>query len=256
MSSISIGSSPRDRGAKAFVSRNGDESTRQDELDLLLVDDDLAARYNVWALLRFRRDVGAIHIADSAVEALALAKRHRPHVCLISATLGHREALTLACGMKHLVYPPRVLIFAAAIDAQLTAAAILAGADGVLWRYADPEQQAGVIKRAATGEQHFPAMPPNGMLELLDRVEDRDRAIVAMLLEHTHPDEIARTLGISARALRQRCNSILTRLEAPSASNRSPQDEPSQQNKPSLSDPTNCQRRSRFPIADQLTARA
>jgi DNA-binding NarL/FixJ family response regulator len=212
MSSASISSSPRDRGSKVFVRRNGHDATRRGELDLLLVDDHLAARYNVWALLRFRRGIRAIHTADTSIQALTLASRHRPHVCLISATLGQGEGLTLASKIKHLMHPPRVLIFADAIDAQLAGAAIVAGADGMLWRYADPEQQAGVLRRAAGGEQHFPNLRSTEVLALLDRVDDRDRAIVAMLLESTHPDEVARTLGISARELKRRRVSIVKLL--------------------------------------------
>ncbi len=47
--------------------------------------------------------------ADSSIEALTLASRHRPHVCFASATLGHGEALSLASKIKHLVHPPRAL---------------------------------------------------------------------------------------------------------------------------------------------------
>ena len=91
-------------------------------------------------------------------------------------------------------------------------AATVAGADGVLWRYADPEEQAAVIRRAASGEQQFPNLQPSEIHALLDQVEDRDRAIVAMLMEHTHPDHIAGLLGISAHSLELRRQGILKRL--------------------------------------------
>lgn len=102
MSPTSISSPPRNRGSRRSVTRHGNQLTDRGELDLLLVDDDLAARYNVWALLRFKRGIRAIHTADSSIEALTLARRHRPHVCLISATLGHGQALSLASKLKHL----------------------------------------------------------------------------------------------------------------------------------------------------------
>ena len=69
------------------------------------------------------------------------------------------------------------------MDQHLACAATVAGADGVLWRYADPEEQASVIRRAASGEQQFPNLQPNEIHALLDQVDDRDRAIVAMLIE-------------------------------------------------------------------------
>ena len=217
MSSTSISSPPRNSGSQRSVIRRGNQLTHRGELDLLLVDDHLAARYNVWALLRFKRGIRAIHTADSSIEALTLARRHRPHVCLISATLGHGQALSLASKIKHSMHPPATLMFADAIDAQVTGAAILAGADGVLWRYGDPQQHARVIRRVASGEQHFPNLRADEVRALLDRVDDRDRPIVAMLLERIPRDDIAQTLGISARAVERRRQRILTRLAAPRA---------------------------------------
>jgi len=114
--------------------------------------------------------------------------------------------------MKHLVDPPCVLIFADAVDQHLACAATVAGADGVIWRYADPEEQADVVRRAASGEQLFPDLHPSEIHALLDHVADRDQAIVAMLLEHTSPDHIAGLLGISARSLELRRQGILKRL--------------------------------------------
>ena len=174
----------------------------------MLVADDLAARYSVWALLRFRRDIHTIATVCSSSEALMLARSRRPHVFLISATLSHGDWSALATGLKQLVRPPRVLVFADAVDTDLAAAAFVAGADGLLWRYADADQQAGVIRRVVTGELHFPDLQPDGVLALLDRVESRDRPIVAMLLRGIPPDDVARTLGISARALELRRSRI------------------------------------------------
>jgi FixJ family two-component response regulator len=53
-------------------------------------------------------------------------------------------------------------------------------------------------------------------LTLLDRVDDRDRAVLAMLLERVHPDDIAATLGVSAATLKRRRTRILARLRYPS----------------------------------------
>lgn len=212
MSSTLISPSQRELEGKAPNSRNGDDARRRGEIDLLIVDDHRAARYSVWALLGWERDIRVTGTADSSAVTLTLARRRRPHACLISATLGQGEALTLASRMKRLVDPPRVLIFADAVDQHLACAATVASADGILWRYADPEEQVGVIRRAAAGEQQFPELQPSEIHLLLDQVEDRDRAIVAMLIEHTHPDDIAGSLGISAHSLELRRQGILKRL--------------------------------------------
>jgi DNA-binding NarL/FixJ family response regulator len=212
MSSTLVSPSQRELEGQAPHSRNGDDVRRRGEIDLLIVDDHRAARYSVWALLSWKRDPRVTGTANSSAEALTLAMRRRPHACLISATLGQGEALTLASRMKHLIDPPRVLIFAGAVDQHLACAATVAGADGVLCRHADPEEQAGIVRRVASGEQHFPSLQPTEIHALLDQVEDRDRAIVAMLAEHTPSDHIAGLLGISARSLGVRREGILKRL--------------------------------------------
>ena len=163
-------------------------------------------------LLSWKREIRVTGTASSSAEALRLADQRRPHACLISATLGQGEALTLASRLKRFIDPPCVLIFADAVDQHLACAARVAGADGVLGRYADPEEQVAVIRRAASGKQQFPELQPSAIHALLDQVEDRDRAIVAMLLEHTHPDHIAGLLGLSARSLELRRQDILKRL--------------------------------------------
>jgi two-component system nitrate/nitrite response regulator NarL len=212
MSTALISPSQRELQSQAQNSRNGDDAHRRDEIDLLIVDDNHAARYSVWALLSWKPDIRVTGTANSSAEALRLADQCQPHACLISATLGQGEALTLAYRLKHLIDPPRVLIFADAVDQHLACAARVAGADGVLCRYADPEEQVAVVRRAASGKQQFPDLQPSEIHALLDQVEDRDRAIVAMLLEQTPPDHIAGLLGLSARSLELRRQGILKRL--------------------------------------------
>ena len=214
MSSTSISPFQPHLESSAPTNRNGGDPRHGGEIELLIVDDHRPAQYNLWALLRRKQDIRVTGTANSSAEAVTLAKRRRPHACLISATLGQGEALTLTSRMKRLADPPRVLIFADAVDQYLACAATVAGADGVIWRYADPDEQAEVIRRAATGERHFPDLQPNAIRALLDHVDDRDRAIVAMLLERARPDHIAGLLGISAHCLELRRQGILKRLGA------------------------------------------
>jgi DNA-binding NarL/FixJ family response regulator len=191
---------------------SGDSELRH-RIGVLLVDDCRSASDSLWALLNWQRDIHVIATAVSSAEALSLTKRRRPRVCMLSATLGPAGALSLAHRLKQLSDPPRVLLYADAVEPQLTDAAIVAGADGVLWRYADPAGLAEAIRHVVTGGQAFPAIGPDLVHPLADLVADRDRPIVAMVLLGTPPDEIARTLGISARSLRGRREAILRQLD-------------------------------------------
>jgi hypothetical protein len=107
-------------------------------------------------------------------------------------------------------------------DVRLAGSVIVAGADGLVRLHTDVEQHASPISHVVTASERSEDLRPTDMLTLLDRVDDRDRAILAMLLEHIHPDDIAATVGISAAALRQRRTHIIARLRHPSKRGASP----------------------------------
>lgn len=96
---------------------------------------------------------------------------------------------------------------------ELEAVAAITGAAGAVGRYGDPNQLACTIRRTAAGEHRLQTVSADAISELIDLVEDHDRPIAAMLLQRISPDEIARTLGISASNLRTRRREILKRLE-------------------------------------------
>jgi hypothetical protein len=70
------------------------------------------------------------------------------------------------------------------------------------------------VTRVVAGERLCPDLPPDDFHELLDWVDGRNRAIVAMLLERIPPGLHRRTVGLEARSLELRRQAILTRLDA------------------------------------------
>jgi DNA-directed RNA polymerase specialized sigma24 family protein len=78
------------------------------------------------------------------------------------------------------------------------------------------------VPQVVTEFHRFPDVRPPDVLMLLDQVDDRDRAMLAMLLEDMHPDDIAATLGISASAFRRRLVHVIDRLQYPSTRRASP----------------------------------
>ena len=182
-------------------------------ISILLVDDRRAASYSLWALLNWQRDLHVIATAQSSAEARTLTMRHRPDVCLVSIELGPAGALRLIDRLKALENPPRVLLYADATDTGMAAAALVAHADGLVWRYADPATLAAAIKDIVVGRERFPAFEPDAPQRLADQVADGDRAIASMLVLRTPRDDIARILGISARKVDARRQNILGQLD-------------------------------------------
>ncbi|MEO6859514.1 MAG: response regulator [Solirubrobacteraceae bacterium] len=180
---------------------------------VMIVDDDRAASYSLWALLNWQPGIRICATASSAVEAVKLVRRRKPGVCLVSAALEAGEGVHPARRLMELPEPPRVILYADRLGRELEAVAAITGAAGAVGRYGDPGQLACTIRRTAAGEHGLPTVSANAIGELIDLVEGHDRPIATMLLQRISPDEIARTLGISGSNVRTRRGEILKRLE-------------------------------------------
>jgi DNA-binding NarL/FixJ family response regulator len=181
---------------------------------VLIADDRRPRSYHIWASLSSLRDVPAITTAESIEEVIRLADHHAPVLSLVSATFGTGEGFGLAHRLKHRIAPTSVVIYADAIDPVVAGAAMVAGADAVFAWEADADRLGELLGRVLSGEKVFPPLLPDPFEELASHVVERDRRIVAMLLEAAHHDAIARASGISARELSFRRQAIVGRLDA------------------------------------------
>jgi DNA-binding NarL/FixJ family response regulator len=186
---------------------------RTSDIDLLIVGDRRVTAPGVCTMPGRHRGIRVIATVGSSEVALRVARERKPHVCMVSATRDAGDWLSLVRRLGQLDNPPRVLIYGDP-DSHVTGMARIANSDGVLRRLGGPEELREILTRVAAGEKLYPDLAPGEFHELLDCVDDRDRAIVAMLLERIPPDYIASTLGLSARSLALRRQAILTRLGA------------------------------------------
>jgi DNA-binding NarL/FixJ family response regulator len=182
-------------------------------VNVLIADDRRSRSYDIWASLSAVRDVPAITTGERIEEVLRLAVYHAPEVSLVSATFGSGEGFSLAHRLKHRAPPPAVLIYSEAVDPVLAGAAMVAGADGVFGWDADADRLGELIGRVVRGEKLFPPLLPDPFGELAGHVAERDRRIVAMLVDGAHPDAIARLCGVSAHQVAVRLRAVVRRLD-------------------------------------------
>jgi DNA-binding NarL/FixJ family response regulator len=168
----------------------------------------------VGRLITDQPDITAIEEASSASEATSELARW-VDVAVIDYHLGDRDGLWLAQEIKERASPPAVLIYSGFADVELTVAAIVAGADGLLSKAALPEELPIAIRRLARGRQHFPAVPRLIATLLRSRLDPRDQAIFSMLVHGVAPAEISKRLRLAASELRARRRDIVQAI-APS----------------------------------------
>lgn len=185
-------------------------------LHILLVDDHPAVRHGIRRLLAGQVDGISIVEAGEATPATSDLARW-VDIAVIDYHLGDRDGLWLTQRIKQQPSPPPVLIYSAFADPTLSAAAILADADGLLRKTVLQAELSIAIRRLLRGRKYFPTIPRALAVALGSRFDARDRAIFWMLIHGDTPDEIATRLGITPGELRERRREMV-RAIAPAGS--------------------------------------
>jgi DNA-binding NarL/FixJ family response regulator len=179
---------------------------------VLVVDDHSAVRSGVAALLEGEPGLEPVGTACGAEEALALARQHRPDVAIVDFQLGDRDGLSLCRQLKELPNPASVVVYSAYADGPMALAGVIAGADGVVHKAALASELCDAVRRVAAGGRAIPPAAPAARAVVAARLDPEDLPILAMLLDGTEPDEIARVLGMRPKWLKARRWAMLERL--------------------------------------------
>jgi DNA-binding NarL/FixJ family response regulator len=195
---------------------------------VLLIDDHAAVRHGLRHLITGQPDMVTIAEAGNASAATGEFALWAD-VAVVDYHLGGRDGLWLTQQIKQSQSPPPVLIYSAFADGALAAAAIVAGADGLLRKTSLVEELCAAIRRLFRGRTYFPAVPPVVTAVLSSRLQARDRAIFSMLIHLTAPGEICSRLELTRDELTERRQEMLSVIApragaAPGDTPRSPLD--------------------------------
>lgn len=161
--------------------------------------------------------VAVVGHEDRAVKLGDLIRRHRPQIVVVDLDLPDGLASISAARRRH----PGVAIAAMAADADATEAAVaalLAGADGVLVRNADPETVVAQLLAIASGGA---VAPPAAVARLLRRrpadtpvtqLRGADVELWRLIAEGHETVVIARRLCVSERTAKRMVARLLQRL--------------------------------------------
>lgn len=176
------------------------------------MDDHVAVRAGLVAVLRSEPGVVPVTAAGTAAEALKLIGRHSVDVAVLDYHLPDGDGLRLSITLKSRPDPPRVLIYSAFAEQGLAVAATVARADGLLDKTAPVDRLFDALRLVARGE---PVMPPVSR-ELMEacaaRLDAADLPILGMALDRTPPSEMAAALRVDEARIGQRLMVIAERL--------------------------------------------
>jgi DNA-binding NarL/FixJ family response regulator len=190
----------------------------QQPISVLIVDDHPVVRQGLRVLLEVQDGIAVAAEAGDGPAALALAAEHVPDVILLDLKLPGMDGIAVLGELAAQDSPSRVLVLTSMTEPAAAAAALRAGAAGVLYKDVDPDALVRAIRAVHDG--HFllapeaagsllrPGRPGGG----LDALTSREREVLAELARGRSNREIARALHVSEKTVKTHVSSVLTKL--------------------------------------------
>ena len=179
-------------------------------IEVLVVDDHPAVRTGIEAVLRSEPGLVPVGSCDTLAQARRDIERTRPSVVVVDYELRDGNGLDLC--FEPVTRGCRMLVYSAYSERILTAAALLAGADGLLHKSAGADELCDAVRCAARG---YPLFTPvaRDVLEVCGaRLEPEDLPILGMLVEGTPREDVAEVMRLDEEALEQRLYAMVQRL--------------------------------------------
>ena len=194
-------------------------------ISVLVADDQALVRAGFRILLETQPDLRVVAEAVNGVEAVALAREHRPDLVLMDVQMPVMDGLEATRLLLSDPFPPRVMMLTTFDNDEYVYLAMKAGASGFLLKSVPPEQLLHGVRVCAAGEsllapavtrrliEQFVSRPLSGRTpEQLDALTPREVDVLRRLADGSANREIAEQLFLSEGTVKTHVSRVLTKL--------------------------------------------
>ena len=191
---------------------------------ILVVDDQPVVRAGVATMLGTQPDMTVVGDAVNGLEAVAKAALLRPDVVMMDIRMPQLNGIDATRRVAALAPPPPRVVLLTTFDLdEYVFDGLLAGASGFLLKHATPEEILLAVRAAAIGDalvspapmrrlvEHFVGGRPRTSPEL-DRLTDREREVLVLVVRGLSNAAIARRLVIGETTVKTHLTRILAKL--------------------------------------------
>jgi DNA-binding NarL/FixJ family response regulator len=176
------------------------------------VDDHPVVRQGLRALLEVQDDMTVAGEAGDGPAAISLAESLRPDIVLLDLKLPGMDGVAVLRPLR--AAGLRVLVLTSATEPSAAAAAVRAGAAGVVYKDIDPAALVRAIRSVHDGNM---LLAPEAVGSLVrgsraDTLTAREREVLAGIADGKSNREIARLLRVSEKTVKAHVSAVLAKL--------------------------------------------
>ena len=181
-------------------------------ISVLIVDDHPVVRQGLRALLEVQDDMTVAGEAGDGPAAISLAESLRPDIVLLDLKLPGMDGIAVLGPLRAAAL--RVLVLTSATEPSAAAAAVRAGAAGVVYKDIDPAALVRAIRSVHDGNV---LLAPEAVGSLVrgsraDTLTAREREVLAGIADGKSNREIARLLRVSEKTVKAHVSAVLAKL--------------------------------------------
>ncbi|HET8851847.1 MAG TPA: response regulator transcription factor [Ktedonobacteraceae bacterium] len=194
-------------------------------LRVLIADDHPVFRNGMRALLNSVPDMEVVGEASTSDEVIALATSLQPDVILMDVQMPGVGGIEATRRILHTSPHITVLVVTMFEDEESVFAALRAGARGYVLKGASPTEVVRAIQAVGSGEaifspaiarrliDFFAAPRPTAPPLVFPELTDREREVLALMAQRRSNPEIAQSLVISMKTVRNHVSNIFSKLQ-------------------------------------------
>ncbi|KKM10799.1 LuxR family transcriptional regulator [Clostridiales bacterium PH28_bin88] len=192
-----------------------------DCIKLLIVDDHEVVRLGLRYLFEQHGHFSVVGEAQSAVEALAKVETCRPDVVIMDIRLPRGSGIDACREITTRYHDTQVVMLTSYGDEETVLESIMAGAKGYVLKDVGNDELIRAVEAAGRGESLLDPMITAKLLEHLRRVPrgnqdtvltKQERKVLALIAEGRTNREIAKTIYLSEKTVRNYVSAILNKL--------------------------------------------